>query len=449
VRVARLTAPAADTLPAAVTKPLIPPAYTWLILILALFLTLALAYARATPAWQAPDEPAHFNYVQFLADHAQLPVLQQGDYPAGEVPIGPDKRLTDVSAFRYEAHQPPLFYALAALVYKVHPTLTALRTLSILFGAALLPVAFWCVRVLAPNRSRLWLGVAAFLAFIPMHLFDAGTVENDTLADLVLSLLLLAALARWPWPAWGLLLGLAVLTKLTIYLPALLLFSFWLWDRPGMRTRVLDALRAVCVALVISGWWLVRNGLIYSWSDILVQSRQAQVAASQVQTSAGPAALEHFAVTGFESFWGQFGWMSIPLPNVDYLVLLALTALAVAGWTLRTVGKRAHESAARCHSEGGSTTEESAPSRLPRASLAMHIVWVAVLAEMVIYNLKFVQPQGRYLFPALVPIGLFYVGGFAGVFPRGKQAAAVFGLSVAMLAFSTYVLRHDLIPAFR
>src|SRR5579862_3597267 len=137
-----------------------------LVLIVLLYLVLALAYARATPAWQAPDEPAHFNYVRELAETGDLPVLEPGAYPASVVPLAPSARPTDISAFQYEAHQPPLFYALAALAYKLNPSLFAVRALSVLFGALLLPVAFWCSRLSVPQCPWLWLAASAFVAFI-------------------------------------------------------------------------------------------------------------------------------------------------------------------------------------------------------------------------------------------------------------------------------------------
>ncbi|MCB0131202.1 MAG: hypothetical protein KDD78_10145, partial [Caldilineaceae bacterium] len=34
----------------------------WLVLILAAYVLLGALYAINTPAWQAPDEPAHYNY---------------------------------------------------------------------------------------------------------------------------------------------------------------------------------------------------------------------------------------------------------------------------------------------------------------------------------------------------------------------------------------------------
>ena len=50
-----------------------------LALILLVYLPLAALYAIRTPAWQAPDEPAHYNYVAQLAD-GRLPVLEAGDW---------------------------------------------------------------------------------------------------------------------------------------------------------------------------------------------------------------------------------------------------------------------------------------------------------------------------------------------------------------------------------
>jgi len=41
---------------------------------------LGILYATRTPPWQAPDEPAHFNYVRALVETGAFPILQLGDY---------------------------------------------------------------------------------------------------------------------------------------------------------------------------------------------------------------------------------------------------------------------------------------------------------------------------------------------------------------------------------
>jgi hypothetical protein len=48
--------------------------------ILLLYVALATLFAVYTPPWQAPDEPAHYNYVGYVAAHGDFPVLRMGDY---------------------------------------------------------------------------------------------------------------------------------------------------------------------------------------------------------------------------------------------------------------------------------------------------------------------------------------------------------------------------------
>ena len=52
----------------------------WLVVILLLYVVLAFRFAALTPAWQAPDEPAHYNYIAHIAQTGSLPILQMGDY---------------------------------------------------------------------------------------------------------------------------------------------------------------------------------------------------------------------------------------------------------------------------------------------------------------------------------------------------------------------------------
>ena len=49
--------------------------------ILSLYLFLGRSSSLLTPPWQAPDEPAHFNYIRYLVENKRFPALQMGDYP--------------------------------------------------------------------------------------------------------------------------------------------------------------------------------------------------------------------------------------------------------------------------------------------------------------------------------------------------------------------------------
>src|SRR5262245_2414668 len=80
-----------------------------------LYLALAWLYALNTPPWQVPDEPAHYNYVRALAEHAALPVLQPGDYDQTYLEKIKREKFPPslpIDSIRYEAHQPPSYYLL-------------------------------------------------------------------------------------------------------------------------------------------------------------------------------------------------------------------------------------------------------------------------------------------------------------------------------------------------
>ena len=71
-----------------------------LVVILALYLALAGAYSVVTPIFETSDEVWHYPFVKRLADGEGLPMLS-GDH--GE-------------PWRQEGGQPPLYYALGALL---------------------------------------------------------------------------------------------------------------------------------------------------------------------------------------------------------------------------------------------------------------------------------------------------------------------------------------------
>lgn len=224
-----------------------------LALIVVAYLCAAVAFALATPLWQAPDEPAHYNYVRYLIEQRALPVLHQSDYDFAYLERIKAARFPpslSIDPIRYEFHQPPLYYLAAAVVAAPFPPAArpfVLRLFSAVLGACLLWVAYRTVSAIAPEQPAWALGAAAFVATVPMHVALTAAVSNDTLAELIVGLVLLALVRRTlrgaaAWSAagdarLGLLLGLGLWTKTTTYvlLPltvfALLAPPLWRWIR--------------------------------------------------------------------------------------------------------------------------------------------------------------------------------------------------------------------------
>jgi hypothetical protein len=435
-----------------------------LLAILTFQMALGAGYAVGTPAWEAPDEPAHFNYIRHVAETASLPVMQTGDYDAAELERLKAARFPpalSVDGVRYENHQPPLYYALMAPLFKasaglpVPQQVIVLRLASVLMGAMVLLVAYFIARTLCPANPLTALAVPAFLAVIPMHTAMSAAINNDTLSELLLAIILFLSLLRLqdrlPSRRYvvlaGLVYGLGLLTKITVYVGAGVfagaeLGRWWLarggrsatQDRRALLDSLLSLAGVGAVGLAMGGWWFVRNATVYGNLDVLARQRHDLVVVGQPRTVWGLDALQHFAVTTFHSFWAQFGWMGIPVDQRIYHALAVLTVMAAAGLALYLA------------------------RRFPRLDPVQKwglglaaLLFVLIFGGMAQYNLDYIQPQGRYLFPAAVAVALAFAlgleelagralctlllaGGVAWLALQGAGRVAIgLGVSVALL----------------
>ena len=100
--------------------------------------------------------------------------------------------------------------------------------------------------------------------------------------------------------------------------------------------------------------------------------------------------------TTFNSFWGQFGWMGLPMEARIYTVLKIFTALIVVGLILDRLLLRSD-----ANDDSLDTTQQR------HLWLIMGLSVLFGFLAYIYYNTEFQQFQGRYLFPALIPIGLW------------------------------------------
>ena len=420
--------------------------------ILVVFLALCWLYATRVPKWNAPDEPAHYNYVRHLAETGTLPVLQVGDYNMRELEARMSAHFPDsmpVDWIRYESHQPPLYYALATPVYlatqhlSVDRRVLALRLFTSLIGAAAVALTFVAARQLTPERPAIAAGAAGIVAFVPMFVAISAAVENDALATAVVTgtlALLLTGLrrpgGRWYDLAVGVLVGLAFLTKVVAYVVVLLvalcyvLVEVRLRPQPGgCGRRAIGLMRrlgvVVGVSALISGWWFVRNALVYGGLDIFGLRRHDLVVVGQPLTGAIDGEMvRRLLLTAFRSFWAQFGWMGVTVDDRIYSALGVLVVVAVAGLVW------------------GAMLAFARPGRSDAAvlvgSVGLWATFLFVVAATVVYNLTYLQPQGRYLFPALMPIGYGLALGLATWAP-GRFAPLLLLATGSALAALTYI----------
>jgi hypothetical protein len=375
---------------------------------------LAIAYNLATPFGNngypnTPDEGAHFQYVAYVAREWRLPKFE------GYAGVG------------YEAHQPPLYYFLAAVVYMLAGGEgKAVRLLSTLCSAGVVWLVWLTLRRLAPERPLLALTGMGFAAFLPMHIAIGSAVGNDALTNLLFAAVLYGLLtnlhnatasttapensnpllkvppagrgnradsvppakreepekrdthasvplakrgepsprsvplAKRGEPAGGgrlyqlfllpILTGLTLLTKATgiLLIPIMLLGVVvvvrLLSGRWGAAFGA--ATLALVITLLVSGWWLVRNYILYddpllqrTFLEVFAGTAKAQDFLDQGMTWGQYAQL--VADWTFRSFWFAYGVpetarTGLPnfLPGSVYLGLGALMLSAVVGFVL-------------------------------------------------------------------------------------------------------------------
>jgi hypothetical protein len=460
-----------------------------LMLIVAAYLLAGTLYAVTTPAWQNPDEPAHYNNIAYIAGGNGLPVLHHGDYDQAFMDQIVALRFPpemSIASIRYEAYQPPLYYIAAAPAYWLgQGSLLTLRLFGVGIGAFVIILLYLCVELVFPNKPLLSVGAAAFAAFLPMQVAMSAAVNNDGLAQLLL-LAALLILLRWmrgrfygrmpldlQWPmlaVLGLLLGLGMLTKIYAYVALVLccgIVFLTVWLQPRVRPLEGDSRRgergsgdtrshlphrrptrrsfaagfqavlwivlpAVLLALPL---WL-RNVQNYGAWDLLGLRFHDAVVVGQPTTAEWLAQngwieySERAMTFTFRSFWGVFGWLSVFMDGRVYSLLLVFTAVVLCGllWSVvRFISGR----------------PETDLDRFQFWVLGFFIVFVAAVgASYAWYNLKFVQHQGRYLLWGLLPISTFVALGWRELMQplQGKVTGFLLGLlAVAMLATSFFL----------
>jgi hypothetical protein len=183
-----------------------------------------LAFVFFTPAFYAPDEQAHFNYIKYLSENHAFPVLtgKVGD-----------------SANEWEYHQPPVYYLAMVPVFRAakaafpdqDATVQVVRCFSVLLW--LLNVWFGNVllkRLRIPDEFA-WIFIMAMVCLLPTYTFVSATINNDNLLVTVGGGLLCLMANREQTLkhsiSLGLLLGLALLTKQSaiVFIPAIVVLS--------------------------------------------------------------------------------------------------------------------------------------------------------------------------------------------------------------------------------
>lgn len=215
----------------------------WTALCVGVYLLLGLALIARVPLARAPDEAAHWEYIEHIATLRSLPIF------SGAAPPSPG----------YEFHQPPLYYLLSAPLWALLGAGAqnySARLIPLLCGALVVWLIVAAARALFGHGER-GLAIARRAGMLgalwPLHLAVGSSSNNDALGGLCCAALFwrLALLAKQAPSVrdglWiGALCGLGLLSKttsLTVAVAAML--ALWHLARRAFAAADVDAEPAV------------------------------------------------------------------------------------------------------------------------------------------------------------------------------------------------------------
>ncbi|HEX4806527.1 MAG TPA: DUF2142 domain-containing protein [Conexibacter sp.] len=180
----------------------------------------ALAWGLVVPAFQVPDEPAHYAYAEYLVQHGRPPAAAPADRHSsseeaamrgvkfqqlqlaaedGAIWTAPEQarmrallaaggsRADGNGAGKEVGGEPPLYYALQAVPYTlagggtVLDRLALMRVLAALLGGVTVLFTFLFLREALPAVPEAWTVGALGVAFTPMFAFMSSGVNSDNL----------------------------------------------------------------------------------------------------------------------------------------------------------------------------------------------------------------------------------------------------------------------------
>lgn len=423
------------------------------VLVTVIVLSVQAVWAVMLPGFRSPDEPHHLNSILRIADGNGWPdpgaamvdpQIMQASEEAGLIVPGaegfayvPDRRLLtppgsglasfydfvpvaqpdrsvigeiaaadpDATVRDQMTQHPPLYYGIGAVVVKAldldqlpwDRLLLALRGLSLLLAAPLIPSLMYATRRLGGSREVALLAGLLPLGIPQVTAISAG-VSNDAPA-IGFGALALAAMTKAATEPYrtrnvvlvGLTVGLALWTKgqlLALGLPLILVFALL----PGatLRQRLTGVFGAGVLSQIVCPWWLIN---IFRYGAIQPDGFQRTPLPDWDPAMASTDEFWGRALPDISgSFVGKFGWLESVMPMWFYVLVIALLTVATV-WGF--VCARRHA---------------LAPAAFFAGIVGLLVLLFRQSWSVYVETGQVAGLQGRYIFPLLVAFAVVFVG---------------------------------------
>lgn len=411
-----------------------------------LIFALGIIWSLSVPGnTEAPDESSHLNMISFLKTEKRIPIFN------GEAKIVQtvyDPKLPS-GAYYSMAYNSPLSYLPYLGFYNDNAQdlqkvdLLSLRLVSSFFLALFSVFLFLCLDKIKPQKTSSALVVTLFTVLIPQVIFSAGYVNIEPFA------LFLATMSFYLFLQYrqkqtilyiilfGVSLGLLGLSKSNylVFLTYLgLLMIFDLIKTKSWSKLAKNYLLIILIFILVNSWWWLRNYGLYGDPLILgyIKREIVDKAPAWLVTfrQQGYGVLSIFKVSDFRQytflgFFANLGGANIYLPLIFYW-LFYLINLVLFIFSLIKKDNRVYI----------------------YSFLILSVTFILYFANK---NLDDFSPQGRHLFPLLVPLSVVL---FLGLGELKKLSAKIvyvvlvsFGLLSSMvgllLTYTSYYVQQE------
>jgi hypothetical protein len=399
------------------------------------FFCIGLIILLITPYGNFPDEQSHFHYAMYLREHVKLPPLS---FDIREMPIP-------------EAFQPPLYYFAGALLllpgFTEQSAIFLLRLLSLLLGTGTVLLTRKTADLLFPEKADLVGLITALVAFNPQFIFTHSGISNISVTSFVCALTFYlsakgirernfsGSLATF---LIGFSFGLALLSRtITIYLLPVCLAAIVLMLKQSRKLLIREIIIQFSIfaitALITSGWWYIRNWIQFG-DPFLWAIHQTTVGAGWVkQDPVNLLYLLQSLALLHATFWAYFGRNEFHAGVTEYVVLMIIILVGMIGLFEIVFMKR---------------DRNTVPGNSRNLFLLAFFAAGLAFLEILILQAKISSPQGRYLYMAIVPIGILIGAGLSNVFPVEYQTKSNRLLSIFLFCWCLYLLSFYWLPHY-
>lgn len=440
-----------------------------LLFLLALNLIRGVLYGITIPLWQAPDEHWHFEYIKLIenniqsnneSDEQRRKELQSQinqslvKHKFAEFrDMNPQTRPLESIAFsRDQLRQPSLYYSICACLLKIFPFNSidaeayGLRFLSVVLGTCVVYLGYTIAREIFAQDQFLIIGTPLFIIFLPQYTFMSSAINNDKLAEVLFSLLLVLIVMgiKYHFSPAGIiyifmLVILGLLTKRTFWVAIPVCYLFFLIYFENAVYKLMSHILVLSMAgLVI--FTLVRDPYFIDTLERYIEVSSSQIASKGIQFvvtfSTRIWEFSHYMKLMLSNFWVSFGWVDIFLSDLWYNILLLVDAVAIIGISVFTINILKKKIVLE------------AWQKKNLLILAVSIVFV-FLQLFIRDNLLFSAfPHSRLLFVAIIPISVFFMIGLREWLKSMGYQKALLLVTVLLAGFDAMCFFFYILPYY-